>query len=166
MKFGDRLFELRKQQNLSQKDLAQKIDFSQSSINYWEKGQRTPSIEAVRIIADYFNVTPNYLLYGNERKHISGIPEGKVKLNIDGNIMYVDPIEFIRTFNNVADLAHPSHLSTLINEFFKLNIKGQKKAVEQLKLLAKIPDYIENNPQKSTLTFQDVEKSTDETLEE
>ena len=65
MSFQDKLLELRKKHGLSQKKLADEIGVAQSSINYWEKGQRIPSANAVQKIADYFNIPVNYL-YDND----------------------------------------------------------------------------------------------------
>lgn len=60
--FPNRLLKLRKSHGLSQKKLAQAIGVSQASINYWEKGERTPSVDAVQKIADFFNVQISELL--------------------------------------------------------------------------------------------------------
>lgn len=65
MNFGNKLYELRRSHKLSQKELANKLGFAQASIGYWEKEQRTPSIEAVKSIADFFHVSVNEL-YGIE----------------------------------------------------------------------------------------------------
>lgn len=62
MDFSKRLYALRKQKKLSQKELAQKLGVAQASINYWEKAQRTPSIDMVALIADFFNVSIDYLM--------------------------------------------------------------------------------------------------------
>ena len=67
MAFPEKLKFLRTQQNLTQKAFAEKIGTSQSSINYWEKGQRIPSIEAAAKIADYFGITIESLLDSNNR---------------------------------------------------------------------------------------------------
>ena len=64
---NNRIRELRKELGLSQKDFAEKIGVSQSSINYWEKGQRIPSIEAAAKIADFFNITIESLLDSEDR---------------------------------------------------------------------------------------------------
>ncbi len=53
MKFGKTLYELRKQAGLSQKELANLLDVAQASINYWEKGQRIPSLEAAKNISTF-----------------------------------------------------------------------------------------------------------------
>lgn len=62
MNFSDKLLELRKSQKLSQKELARRIGVSQASINYWEKGQRVPSINAACKIAEYFKIDTSELL--------------------------------------------------------------------------------------------------------
>ncbi len=62
MSFSDKLYELRTSNGISQKDLANGLGVAQSSINYWEKGQRDPSITVVKKIADYFGVSLDYLI--------------------------------------------------------------------------------------------------------
>ncbi len=140
MSFQQKLKELRLKNKLSQKNLAEKIGVAQSSINYWEKGERIPSAKAVQKIADYFNIPVDYLLYDDSKPHHYP-PIGTVKIGDGENAIAVDPIEFIEHFNNVAKEAHPSDLSDLLDSFFALNFKGQKRAAEQVKLLTKIPEY-------------------------
>ena len=53
-KHPNKLAQLRQNAHLSQKQLAQKLGVSQASINYWENGQRTPSVKAAQKISDYF----------------------------------------------------------------------------------------------------------------
>ena len=67
MAFPEKLKYLRTTMKLTQKDFAQKIGVSQSSINYWEKGQRIPSIEAAAKIADFFSITIESLLDSEDR---------------------------------------------------------------------------------------------------
>ena len=62
MNFSEKLHQLRIKHGLSQKKLADAIGVSQSSINYWEKGQRMPSYESVYGIAEYFNILVDSLL--------------------------------------------------------------------------------------------------------
>ncbi len=61
MTFSEKLYELRTKHELSQKQLAKKIGVAQASINYWEKGERTPSIDAAKNISDFFGITLNEL---------------------------------------------------------------------------------------------------------
>lgn len=64
MEFSEVLYTLRKKHNLSQSALAKALGVAQASINYWEKGERTPSIDAVKDIADYFGISVNDMLGG------------------------------------------------------------------------------------------------------
>ena len=61
-KFGERLKELRKDKNLSQKELGIKFGFSQTGVAKWEKGIREPSLDDLIMVADFFMVTTDYLL--------------------------------------------------------------------------------------------------------
>ena len=60
MKF--RLRELRKQQNISQLKLAIDLNMAQNTISRYETMEREADYETLIKIADYFNVTVDYLL--------------------------------------------------------------------------------------------------------
>lgn len=62
---------LRTKSNLTQQEMADKLNISRSSIGMYEKGEREPSFELLETIADYFNVDMNFLLGKSElSKHI------------------------------------------------------------------------------------------------
>ena len=61
-KFSERLKELRIDNNLSQEQLAKAVGLSNTAIVYWENGQRVPNANAVIVLAEYFEVTTDYLL--------------------------------------------------------------------------------------------------------
>ncbi len=54
--------ELREEAGLSQIDLAAVFGLTQSTVGGWESASRTPKIEMLCKLADYFNVTTDYLL--------------------------------------------------------------------------------------------------------
>ncbi|HBF5857509.1 helix-turn-helix domain-containing protein [Clostridioides difficile] len=60
--FGERLKELRIKFGLKQHELAEILNVSQSTIGMYENDQRTPPIESIVKLAEYFNVTTDYLL--------------------------------------------------------------------------------------------------------
>ena len=69
MSLSEILKELRNKSGLSQQDLAEDIGLSKSSISMYEAGEREPSIDVAKRLADYFDVTVDYLLgYGNSFK--------------------------------------------------------------------------------------------------
>lgn len=64
--FASRLRDLRKQNKITQAELAQKLsiggfEFSPSTVGMWEQGRRTPQLDTIDLIADFFNVDISYL---------------------------------------------------------------------------------------------------------
>lgn len=57
-----RLKELRKSKGVSQLKLALDLNTSQNTISRYETGEREPGIHELIMIADYFNVSLDYLL--------------------------------------------------------------------------------------------------------
>lgn len=61
-KFAERLKELRQEKNLTQTELAKETGLSQTGIGKWESNKRTPSIDVVIILCNYFKVSSDYLI--------------------------------------------------------------------------------------------------------
>jgi len=62
-RFGEKLRYLRLQRLLSQAELARQLhQITQSYLSYLEAGRKSPSLESVLMIADFFGVTTDYLL--------------------------------------------------------------------------------------------------------
>ena len=61
-KFGERLCELLKSENISQKDFAKAICVSQSIVCDWIKGRSQPTADNILNSAIFFKVTTDYLL--------------------------------------------------------------------------------------------------------
>ena len=57
--------DLRKSQNLTQADLAARLNYSDKSVSKWERGESLPDIGVLKQIADMFDVTVDYLLQEN-----------------------------------------------------------------------------------------------------
>ena len=62
MTFQERLKELRKEDGITQKTLAEAIGTTCDCIGFWEHGRSEPSIEFIIALAKYFGVTTDYLL--------------------------------------------------------------------------------------------------------
>lgn len=60
--FGDILSELREDRGLTQLELSNVLHISNSSISAFETGARLPNIEHLKALAQFFNVTTDYLL--------------------------------------------------------------------------------------------------------
>ncbi len=94
MSFADNLMSLRKLNNLSQEELAEKIGVSRQTLSKYETGESLPDIEKCKVLADVFGVSLDDLISfekGDSRgldvpprgKHIFGM----VKVGDKGQIV-------------------------------------------------------------------------------
>lgn len=80
MNFGETLKRIREEKNLSQQELARKLEVAQSTIAMWEASQRTPKLGELNRLARVLNITVNRLL---------GEPKDR-KLEVVKNEIYID----------------------------------------------------------------------------
>ena len=88
--FGESLRQLRKQKNLTQKQLASFVGVKNSIISFYEVGERMPSPEMIVKLATVLNVSTDYLLGMNKNEpiDISGLDENdKILVNLLGDTL-------------------------------------------------------------------------------
>jgi transcriptional regulator with XRE-family HTH domain len=66
--FKERLAHLREERNLKQKEFAEAINIHNRNINRYELGLREPDFDTLIKIADFFNVSTDYLLGRTENR--------------------------------------------------------------------------------------------------
>ncbi|MGG0511543.1 helix-turn-helix domain-containing protein [Bacillus pseudomycoides] len=66
---GENLRKLRKKQNLTMKELGQKLNLAESTISGYENGNRKPDYDTLNKFADFFEVSTDYLLGRNVTKN-------------------------------------------------------------------------------------------------
>ena len=79
MRFHEKLYSLRKAANMTQSDLAEKLNVSRQAVSRWEMGTAMPDVENLIVLSDLFSVTLDDLLKNKEdapEEEIPG-PEGK-----------------------------------------------------------------------------------------
>ena len=57
---------IRKQRKLSQQTVAMELNISREALSHYENGRREPSIGMLIKMSDYFNVSIDYLIRGEE----------------------------------------------------------------------------------------------------
>lgn len=62
MNFGQRLRELRAEKKMRQEDLANVLKVHRATVGKYETNERSPDKETLQLLADYFNVSIDYLL--------------------------------------------------------------------------------------------------------
>lgn len=71
MDIGEKLFELRKEKNLSQEEGAEKLNVTRQTVSKWETNQSTPDFDKIVPICELFGISTEELLTGKN-------PEEKV----------------------------------------------------------------------------------------
>lgn len=66
MEFNEKLQRLRKQENLTQEQLAEKLHVSRTAVSKWEGGKGYPSIDSLKAVSELFAVSIDELLSSDE----------------------------------------------------------------------------------------------------
>lgn len=66
MEFNEKLQELRRRKGITQEELANALFVSRTAVSKWESGRGYPSIESLKTIADFFEITIDEPLSSNE----------------------------------------------------------------------------------------------------
>ncbi len=103
MLFNEKLKRIRKENNLTQEELSEKLNVSRQAITKWESGEGIPDIENLKQISNMFNISIDELV--KEEKDI----------NIDAKKQYMSV--------NELEIDHNKHFDINISKIFELNIK-------------------------------------------
>ncbi len=60
------LKKIRKAKGFNQLKVAMDLSISRESLSYYENGKRSPDIQMLLLLSDYFNVSIDYLIRGEE----------------------------------------------------------------------------------------------------
>ena len=91
----NRIKELRQKNNLTLKELGQKVGLATNTISRYETGKREPKLEAWQKLADYFNVSVPYL-------------QGYAEINIPNDLKFnskQDAIDCIEKIMKALDIS-------------------------------------------------------------
>ncbi len=65
------LVQLRHRENMTQIELAEKLNYSDKAVSKWERGESVPDIGVLKSIADLFSVTVDYLISEEHEESVS-----------------------------------------------------------------------------------------------
>ena len=57
---------IRKQKNLNQLKVALDLNISREALSHYENGKRSPDVQMLRRLSEYFNVSIDFLINGEE----------------------------------------------------------------------------------------------------
>jgi transcriptional regulator with XRE-family HTH domain len=75
---GERLKKLRNERKITQEELGKKVNVTKVSISGYENGNRNPDTETLQKLADFFEVSTDYLLGRTDN------PQGSINIHYDG----------------------------------------------------------------------------------
>lgn len=131
--FARRISKLREERNLSQEEVCQAIGIKQrSSLSQYENGEVLPKIDVLIKIADFYNVSYNYLLGKSENR-------AEINYNIGETLKISDiTIATIQSFNEMdkMDTDRVIQYNDILNKLF------EKKYLT--KIISHISLYINN----------------------
>lgn len=109
--------QLRKEKNLSQKQLADILFVNQTAVSQWERGETSPNKTTLEKMCDFFNTTSDYILgYTDIQTKSKGI-----KIPVLGDVAAGIPIEAIE---DILDYEEITEDEARLGEYFALKIKG------------------------------------------
>lgn len=144
MTFGEKVKEIRIRQGISQLQLGQKMNISQQAVAKYERLVDQPKLITVRKLADALEVSINELTL-----NWSDYSPDELFVDMECNesdYKNIDP----------RDVANENRI---LSHFHHLNYAGQEKAIEQVSLLTKIPEYQKDSSDR--LTVQAAHERTD-----
>lgn len=112
MKLSNNLKNIRKENNLSQEQLAEKLGVSRQAVSKWESGQSYPEMDKVLLICKLFNYNIDELMNENV-KEVNETKESKVNIN-----KYVDDFfNFItKTVNMLSAMKTKQRIKCLLEQ--------------------------------------------------
>ncbi len=116
MKFGNKLSKLRKEHNLSQEQLADKLEVSRQAVSKWESGQSYPDMDKIVILCKIFDCTIDELI--NDEKEVISEKNKKSLMS------YVD--EFL------------NFITKTVNMFWSMSFKQKMSCIFQMSVLVLI----------------------------
>lgn len=130
---GDKIKELRNKKGIYQQDLADALSVSKSTVAMWETNKREPDLEMIKKIADYFNISTDYLINWEEDK--------KPKF-----VFSVDPIkEFEMALVKLYPYASKDEIEKMKNinlSFGELNYAGLQEIEKRADEVRRLREYM------------------------
>ena len=118
-----RLKELRKKMDLKQSDIAEKLGVTQSAYSGWETGKVEMDYDTLAFLADFFDVSADYILGISDKDINEFIEQCKIPVVHSLNILLSE-----ENIGEVVDFEMlPPHLAKT-GEYFGIRIKGDSMA--------------------------------------
>ncbi len=147
--FADRLTKLRENTGKKRQEVADELEISRASLEYYEKGKRKPDIEVLAKIAEYYKVSTDYLLglsiASTTDKDVQFICDytGLSEKSVDVLHFYKGYEMIYPTINKLLESEIGSVFKELgVNEVHELIESEKYESVEYLQIVSALEQYL------------------------
>lgn len=129
---SDKVKKLRESKGITQQELADKINLSQSTIGMIESGKKIGSPSTLKKIADFFNVTVDYLLTTEEKLEVATKSINKIHDMVEDALK-----EDSSPYEVIDRIAKENKIETLAAHF-----EGEKFTDDDVEDIKKFIEYV------------------------
>ncbi|MGM9644811.1 MAG: helix-turn-helix domain-containing protein [Eubacteriales bacterium] len=137
VKVGSKITKYRKEQNLTQDDIAEKLFVSRQLVSKWENGAGVPSIDVLLELCDLFQITFEELLCLNDEVYVDendifkgrnrlyivqSVIDGKIKTDLSEVFYQFSPIERMMVLKAIKE----GRLEENMNELYPKLTPGEQ----------------------------------------
>lgn len=116
---GDNIRKLRLEKGLRGEDLGKHFNVTKTAVSNWESGNRKPDTDIILKLADFFNVTTDYILGNSNIKNNSN---SGVKIPVLGKVVAGIPIEAVQ---DIIDYEEIPREMAKTGDYFALQVTGK-----------------------------------------
>lgn len=142
VKVGSKITKYRKEQNLTQDDIAEKLFVSRQLVSKWENGTGVPSIDVLLELCKLFEITFEELLCLNDEIYVDendifkgsnrlfvvqSVIDGNIKVNLSEVFYQFSPIERTMVLNAVKE----GRLITKMYDLYPKLTPGEQKIISK-----------------------------------
>ena len=142
VKVGSKIIKYRKEQNLTQDDIAEKLFVSRQLVSKWENGTEVPSIDVLLELCKLFEITFKELLCLNDEIYVDendifkgrnrlfvvqSVIDGNIKVNLSEVFYQFSPIERTMVLKAIKE----GRLETKMDELYPKLTSGEQNFISK-----------------------------------
>ena len=121
MNFGKKILDARKKANLSQEEIAEKLNITRQTVSKWESNETVPNINQVKLLAKIYKISLEELLnYNKVDEEIESIikkTNTKTQDKIDWTKVWSKKYPVLETYQNKVNIKKYEHdLNNILTE--------------------------------------------------
>lgn len=142
MNLGNRITKLRKNKNLTQDSLAEKLFVTNKTISSWESNRTEPSLETIIKLSEILECSASYLIYGDVTRSdieteikikLSEIEFNKIKEIMDNEATFLNESNQLDTYYQPVHRRFLKDNEDNVEEWLRIGLRGNKKILNYKK---------------------------------